>query len=116
MAAKDADVVLRMDADTLPVGDFEDVLDRVVEIGGIAGVIEHHPFSKPVGLARSEDWQKLASDVIGRPLDLSFRYTLLPNPEWPAPFYLNDGAVFLFGANLSGVERGVPPVAATARP
>jgi hypothetical protein len=97
MASKDADVVLRIDADTLPVGDFEDVLDRVVEIGGIAGVIEHHPFSKPIGLARSEDWQKLASDVIGKPLDLSFRYTLLPNPEWPAPFYLNDGAVFCSG-------------------
>src|SRR5260370_13111483 len=97
MASKDADVVLRMDADTLPVGDFEDVRDRLVEMGGIAGVIEHHPFSKPVGLARSEDWQKLASDVIRKPLDLSFRYTLLPNPEWPAPFYLNDGAVFCSG-------------------
>jgi hypothetical protein len=94
MASSDADVVLRMDADTLPIGDFEDVLDRVVETGCVAGVIEHHPFSKPVGLARSEDWQRLAAEFIGRPIDLAFRYTLLPNPEWPAPFYLNDGAVF----------------------
>ena len=61
LASKDADVILRMDADTLPVADFEDVLDEVVESGGIAGVIEHYPFSTPAGLARSEDWQRLAT-------------------------------------------------------
>jgi capsular polysaccharide biosynthesis protein len=105
IASKDADVILRMDADTLPVSDFEDVLDRVMEIGGIAGVIEHYPFSAPGGLAQSEDWQRLATDVIGRPLDLCFRYTLLPDPERPAPFYLNDGAVYCSGKIFPELSR-----------
>jgi hypothetical protein len=112
LASKDADVILRMDADTLPVADFEDVLDEVVEIGGIAGVIEHYPFSTPTGLARSEDWQRVATGVIGRPLDLPFHYTLLPNPEWPAPFYLNDGAVYCSGtifSELSEIYRRLRP-------
>jgi capsular polysaccharide biosynthesis protein len=50
--------------------------------------------------------------VIGRPLDLAFRYTLLPNPEWPAPFYLNDGAVYCSGGiftELSEVYRRLRP-------
>src|SRR5438045_2921546 len=35
----DADVLVRMDADTLPVGDFEDVLAHVIEMNVIAGVM-----------------------------------------------------------------------------
>ena len=94
---RDADVMLRMDADILPIGEFEEVLDRVAETGCIAGAIEHFPFSTSVGLARSENWQALARDLIGAPLDLAFRYTLLPDPEWPAPFYVNFGAVYFAG-------------------
>jgi hypothetical protein len=94
---QDADVILRMDADILPIAEFEEVLDRVAETGCVAGVIEHFPFPTSIGLARSEDWQGLARDLIGAPLNLAFRYTLLPDPEWPAPFYVNFGAVYFPG-------------------
>jgi len=93
----EADVVLRMDADILPVGDFEEVLDRVADTGCVAGVIEHFPFLTPTGSARMEHWQALARDLIGASLEFPFRYTLLPDPEWPAPFYINFGAVFCAG-------------------
>jgi hypothetical protein len=47
ISPRDADIILRMDADTLPVGDFEEVLDQVAEIDGVGGVIEHYPFLTP---------------------------------------------------------------------
>src|SRR6266513_36201 len=42
-APREADVLVRMDADTLPVGNIEDLLDYVAETNCIAGVIGHFP-------------------------------------------------------------------------
>src|SRR5262245_26130761 len=42
-APQGADVLLAMDADTLPVAGLETVLEHVRETGAIAGVIAHYP-------------------------------------------------------------------------
>ena len=43
-APTDADVLIRMDADTLIVRNFEDLLDYVVDTNSVAGVTAHFPF------------------------------------------------------------------------
>src|SRR5579862_4578015 len=92
----DADVILVMDADTLPVGDFEDVLDRVVETASVAGVMAFG------GLSR-EAWRHVADGLISVPLEFAYSYSLqdgeMPEAERPSPFYVNGGVVF-FPASL----------------
>jgi hypothetical protein len=94
-APRDADVVLALDADTLPVAPFEELLDRVVEADCIAGVMAHTPFP-PVDSPQAR-WRALASELIDKPLDFSFAHSLVPAEESPAirmaPFYLNGGFV-----------------------
>jgi hypothetical protein len=105
-APHDADVLVRMDADTLPVGDFEDVLDHVVETASIAGLIAHITFPTWPGVSSRESWLALREGLINAPLDFKHAYSL-QGPEVPdenrlTPFYVNDGAVFIpkaiFGA------------------
>ena len=95
----DADVLVRMDADTLPVNDFEDVLDYVLETSSIAGVMAHFGFPVRSGMSASrEDWQRAADGLISAPLDFRYSYSLteanVPEENRTAPFYLNDGAAF----------------------
>jgi hypothetical protein len=99
----DADVLLAMDADTLPVGVLEPILERVSEAGVVAGVIAHYPpfpqqSGQTGGPAIREAWQCLANGVLDRPLDFSYHHTLMgsaiPAEERAAPFYLNFGVVF----------------------
>lgn len=98
-APGDADVFLRMDADTLPLGDFEDVLDYVVETRSIAGVMAHFPFPTWPGMTSRESWLSAADGLISSPLDFRQAYSLLDadvaEEERLAPFYVNDGAVFI---------------------
>jgi hypothetical protein len=97
-APRDADVLVRMDADTLPVGDLEDVLDFVMANNCIAGVMAHFPFPPCPGLTSKQSWQKVAQGLIDRPLDFRLSYSLVnhdaPADEREAPFYVNDGVVF----------------------
>jgi hypothetical protein len=95
----DADVLVRMDADTLPVNDFEDVLDYVLDKPSIAGVMAHMGFPVRPGMSASREvWRKLAEGLINAPLDFRYSYSLaeanVPEENRTAPFYLNDGAVF----------------------
>ena len=98
-APVDADVFVRMDADTLPVGDLEDLLDHVVDTASIAGVMAHFGFPvRPGMLSSRETWQRTADGLISAPLDFRYSYSLteanVPEENRTAPFYLNDGAAF----------------------
>jgi hypothetical protein len=97
-APRDADVMVRMDADTLPVGGIEDLLDYVAETRAIAGVIAHFKFPAWAGTTSREAWLRVARGLISRPLHFGHAYSLtdaaLPEDDRVTPFYLNDGVVF----------------------
>jgi hypothetical protein len=97
-APREADVLVRMDADTLPVGDIEDLLDYVAEKNCIAGVIGHFPFPVWPGTTSRAAWLRIAQGLIERPLDFAHVYSLtspdVGADERATPFYVNDGAVF----------------------
>lgn len=98
-APRDADVFVRMDADTLPVGDLEDVLDHVAETTSIAGVMAHFAFPNWRGTTSREAWLRVADGLISAPLDFKYTYSLTGSDVFEeyrvAPFYPNDGAVFI---------------------
>lgn len=101
-APRDADVLLAMDADTLPVASLEDLLDRVLESEAIAGVIAHYPTvlspDTPYSHQSLRDaWTRLAEGIVETPLDFTHSHTLM-GPDAPpeqrlTPFYLNFGVV-----------------------
>jgi hypothetical protein len=95
MAPSDADVLVSLDADTFPVGGFEDVLDAVADEDLVAGVMAHYP---PPAVTTAQDWARIAEGVLRTPLVLSERYSLLEPATGPeacrAPFYVNGGVVF----------------------
>lgn len=96
-APHDADILLAMDADTLPVADLEDLLDRVDGAGAIAGVIAHYPFPLHGATSLRQTWTDLARGLVNVPLEFTYAHTLLPGdaPEEQrlTPFYLNFGVV-----------------------
>jgi hypothetical protein len=108
-APSDADVFLRADADTLPIGDFEDVLDYVVETRSIAGVMAHCPFPPSPGMTSREAWLRAADGLISEPLNFRQAYSLtgadVPEENRLAPFYVNDGAVFIPKALFSDFAK-----------
>jgi hypothetical protein len=97
-APVDVDVYARMDADTLPVGEIEDLLDHVAESNSIAGVMAHRTFPVFPGHTSREGWLSAAEGLIDAPLDFRYSYSLIdasaPEQNRLSPFYLNDGAVF----------------------
>jgi hypothetical protein len=93
LAPRDADVILMLDADVLPVASLEDLLDSVVENDCVAGVMAHYPF--PGGASR-EGWEQVAAGLIDTPLDFRFEYSLMSRSEpqpTATPFYVNFGVV-----------------------
>lgn len=112
MAPDDADVVVMSDADTLPVGSIEDVLDTVFQKGAVAGTIAHLPFPKPEGQSSRDAWLSAAEGLIHRPLAFDHEYTLLKfrspeaqESERVCPFYLNFGVVFIADRTLRSVSE-----------
>jgi hypothetical protein len=96
-APADADVLVRVDADVLPVADLEPLLDFVLERSAVAGVIAHHPFPRNPDTGNRETWDALAQEFLDRPLPLEHSYSLttpdVPQEAQACPFYLNDGVV-----------------------
>ena len=96
LAPSDADVLMSLDADTLPVAGFEDVLDRVADEDLIAGVTAHYP--PPAGAIPYDDWSRTADLVIDKLLTFDHTYSLAepddPDEDRVAPFYVNGGVVF----------------------
>ena len=105
-APRDVDVLLAMDADTLPVASLETVLDRVLETGSVAGTLAHYPF--PDRSAR-DSWEQLARGLLDVPLEFSFFHSLMdpgtPDEHRLAPFYLNFGVVFFPSGSFDEVAR-----------
>jgi hypothetical protein len=117
----EADVLLAMDADTLPVDVLEPVLEQVHETGAIAGVIAHYPpFPQPLEATRPasirERWRQLSQGLLDAPLDFSYSHMLMgteiDTEQRAAPFYLNFGVVFF----PRDAFRRIAPVYLTLRP
>ena len=117
----EADVLLAMDADTLPVDVLEPVLDKVRETGAIAGVIAHYPpFPQPPEATRPasirDRWRKLSQGLLDAPLDCSYSHTLMSTEidteQRATPFYLNFGVVFF----PRDAFRRIAPLYLTLRP
>jgi hypothetical protein len=98
-APSDADVLIRMDADTLPVDDLEDVLDYVAYNHCVAGVIAHALFPTWAGLDSRHSWYRAARGLITHPIRFEHAYSMagdyMAGQDPSTPFYLNDGVVFL---------------------
>jgi hypothetical protein len=96
-APVDADVLVRADADTLPVASLEPLLDFVLERSAIAGVTAHYPFPAPPGVGNREAWDAVAQGFLDEPLRFEHSYSLVApvvsEEEEACPFYLNDGFV-----------------------
>lgn len=97
-APKDADVLVRVDADTLPIDTLEPMLDLVLERSAIAGTVAHYRFPSKPGVSNRAAWLSAAEGLIEQPFRFDYVYTLasteLPLEERETPFYLNDGCVF----------------------
>jgi hypothetical protein len=97
-APRDADVLVRADADTLLVEPLEPTLDAVFEQSAIAGTIAHSPFRRPEGSTNRSLWQSLGKDLASAPVRFDYNYAFSsmeqPESERVTPFYLNDGFVF----------------------
>ena len=120
-APADADVLLAMDADTLPVDVLEPVLEQVSETGAIAGVIAHYPpfpqapdATRPASIR--DAWRQLSQGLLDAPLDFSHSHTLMgaevETEQRAAPFYLNFGVVFF----PQDAFRRVAPLYLATRP
>ena len=96
-APVDADVLVRADADVLPVANLEPLLDFVLERSAIAGVTAHYPFPAPPGVGNREAWDTVAHGLLDAPLRFEHSYSLVApavsQDEQACPFYLNDGFV-----------------------
>jgi hypothetical protein len=127
-APADADAFIAMDADTLLVGNLEDVLDVVVDTGSVAGVIAHYPtvlnFAYDVRTAEfsvlpanprfpwdsvRDVWARLADGLTAAPMSFTFAHTLMPADAPPehllTPFYLNFGVVLFARAAFAAIAE-----------
>lgn len=105
----DADIAIFCDADTIVVGDVEEMASMVAAEQSVAGVIAHYHFPGSSPLSPQCQWDTISESLIGRAMTFSFQYTLSPTQSPPeqrkAPFYLNFGAVFVAGAILERLAR-----------
>ena len=127
-APRDVDVLLAMDADTLPVASLETVLDRVLETGSVAGTLAHYPttlrhtfdvaasaFSLQLAASPFPDrsvrdsWERLAQGLLDVPVEFGFCHSLMgpgtADEHRVAPFYLNFGVVFFPSGSFDDVAR-----------
>ena len=93
------DVVIFCDADTLPLKPIDDLLIRIQNYHEVMGVIAHYTFPHSPGENVEEIWRMLASQFVEKPIEFSFRHTLVSDtnfPEFPnSPFYVNFGFVVM---------------------
>jgi hypothetical protein len=88
-APRDVDLLLTMDADTLPVRGFESLLDDIHDSGAIGGVVAHYPF--PSTTCVRDAWERVSHGLVDAPLTFDHAHTLMP-AEVPdalrrTPFY-----------------------------
>ena len=73
----DADVLVRADADTLPVANLEPLLDFVFERSAVAGVTAHYRFPSPPRVGNREAWDAVAQGFLDEPLRFDHSYSLV---------------------------------------
>jgi hypothetical protein len=106
LAPCDADVLLAMDADVLPVGPLEEIIDVVAEGDVVAGALAHYPF--PGTSSPADDWERITDGLMTRPLAFDHEYSLVRYPQARdnrIPFYVNFGVVLF---SRSAFDRIVP--------
>ena len=105
LAPRDADVLVAMDADVLPVGPLEEILEVVAADDVVAGTLAHYAF--PGTTSPADDWASVANGLVSA-LSFDYEYSLAQYPQ-PRdnriPFYLNFGVVLFSRASF---ERLVP--------
>jgi hypothetical protein len=107
LAPRDADVLLAMDADVLPVGPLEEIIDVVANGDIVAGTLAHGAF--PGTSSPADDWERVVEGLVTRELAFDYEYSLFRHPhprDNRIPFYLNFGVVFF---SRSAFDRIVPP-------
>jgi hypothetical protein len=94
----DADVIVAVDSDILPVGDLEGVLDRVVDTTSVAAVIAHYAFPFWPGSQSREAWARVGEGLVRQSLRFEHSYSMAGTDADPdeqaTPFYPNFGIVF----------------------
>jgi hypothetical protein len=105
-APRDADLLLAMDADVLPVGPLEEIVDVVAHGNVVAGTLAHAAF--PGTSSPADDWNRIADGLVTGTLAFDYEYALVRYPQ-PRdnriPFYLNFGVVLF---SRPAFERLVP--------
>jgi len=105
-APRDADVLLAMDADVLPVGPLEEIADVVAHGAVVAGTPAHYAF--PGTSSPADDWVRIADGLVTGTLAFDYEYSLgrypLPRDN-RIPFYVNFGVVVF---SRPAFERVVP--------
>lgn len=90
-----ADAVFLCDADVAPLAPMAPLVRDMLAAPALMGTIGHYHFPRDgqTGVP-AQDWEEIAQRVLGRSLDLSYRYSMHP-PESTdrAPFYLNLGVL-----------------------
>lgn len=113
-ASRNVGIHVLLDADTWIVGDLEDLLRNLGDLPCVAGCIAHYGFPTESGHARVDDWNTLASEVVGRSLRFDHEYALIegdaPESERKTPFYVNAGAVFITERALTKIYRAYLPI------
>jgi hypothetical protein len=105
-APRDADLLLAMDADVLPVGPLEEIVDVVAHGNVVAGTLAHQAF--PGTSSPADDWNRIADGLVTGTLAFDYEYSLdrYPQPrDNRIPFYFNLGVVLF---SRPAFERLVP--------
>jgi hypothetical protein len=102
LAQPTADLSIMCDADTLLLKPLpQSFLEEAIRRPAISGVIAHYPPpllhyegspSRPLTSVASM-WNALARRILGRPMEMRYRYTMLDDDSERAPFYVNHGFV-----------------------
>jgi hypothetical protein len=94
-APRDADLLVAMDADVLPVGPLEEIVEMVAHGDVVAGTLAHAAF--PGTSSPADDWHRIADGLVTGTLAFDYEYSLVRYPQ-PRdnriPFYCNFGVVF----------------------
>ncbi|MEO7841488.1 MAG: glycoside hydrolase family 99-like domain-containing protein [Anaerolineales bacterium] len=91
------DIVILCDADTILVKPIDEALARIQQSPVVMGVIAQYPFTWKTHDDNNQAWMSLAKQFLGKPIDLKYKYALIPDddPSANCPFYINYGFVIL---------------------
>jgi len=108
----DYDYVIMCDADTLILGDLDEVLSSLSKQEPIAGVLAHLPpsnFSNP-----NNNWREISHKLCKKSINLRYKYTLIDYEEGQntkslrAPYYLNNGFIAFHAQSFSDFSAVYP--------